>query len=127
MTGRVALHGGGEFLPGDERFLSALIRAAAADRGPTAQPLTVAILPVAAARHRPDLAAGLGRETFDRIARAAGVEARVDAALVVDAASAADPQLAGQIEDAHLIYLPGGDPDLVPTTLAGSRAWAAGQ
>ena len=33
--------------------------------------------------------------------------------------------LAGDLETADLMYLPGGDPDLIPTVLAGSPAWAA--
>ena len=120
MTGPVALHGGGEFLPGDERFLGALLRLTPPDRG-----VRVAIVPSAAARGRPDLAADNGVAAFRRIAIGAGIQVVVEAVRIVDAASAADPSLARTLEAATLIYLPGGDPDVIPTLYPGSAAWAA--
>jgi cyanophycinase len=52
---------------------------------------------------------------------------------VVDRPSADDPDLAGQVEGAGLIYLSGGDPGYLAATLAGTRvfdailaAWRAG-
>jgi cyanophycinase-like exopeptidase len=125
VTGRVALHGGGEFLPGDERFLAALLESALEDRDRDGSALSVAIVPLAAARHRPELAARFGQQAFEGIGRATGIDLRVEPVFVIDAASAADPSLARPIEGADVIYLPGGDPDLVATTLAESRVWEA--
>ncbi|HJR26539.1 MAG TPA: Type 1 glutamine amidotransferase-like domain-containing protein, partial [Acidimicrobiales bacterium] len=48
-----------------------------------------------------------------------------EAVPVVDAASAADPGLADRLAASTLTYLPGGDPDVIPTLLPGSAAWAA--
>ena len=45
--------------------------------------------------------------------------------MIVDAASAADPDIAGRLADADLVYFPGGDPDRIPSVLRGSLAWAA--
>ena len=118
-TGRVALHGGGEFLPGDEPFLDALLATV------EARPIRVAIVPVAAARHRPELAAGHGREAFESLGRERDLDVKVDEVLVVDRASAADATHAARLARAHVIHLPGGDPDLVPATLGGSAAWDA--
>jgi cyanophycinase-like exopeptidase len=140
LTGPIGLHGGGEYLPGDERFLDALLvagrRAAvvraellAVERGSDVaahavqEPqVHVVILPTAAARGRPDVAAAIGSAAFERRAKAAGFAVRVDVALVVDAASADDQALAALLADADLIHLPGGDPDIVPGLLDGSPA-----
>jgi cyanophycinase-like exopeptidase len=139
--GPIALHGGGEFLPGDERFLDALLgvaaRAAVARwAGATdladvvghpaaADPIRVVILPTAAARGRPKLAAETGATAFERRAGALGCRISVEAAIVVDAASAADGAEAARVRAADLVYLPGGDPDLTPTLLAGTAVEAA--
>lgn len=120
MSGPVALHGGGEFLPGDERFLEALVRMTPGDRA-----VRVAIVPTAAARGRPDQAAANGVAAFRRVAARTGHPLVVEAVRVIDAASAADPALAGLLVSATLIYLPGGDPDIIPTLYPGSAAWAA--
>jgi cyanophycinase len=123
VTGPVALHGGGEFLPGDEPFLRAILR-----RAPEAGGIVrVAVVPTAAARGRPELAAAHGVAAFRRVAAEVGVSADVEAVFVVDAASAADPALAERLAAATLIHLPGGDPDLIPTLYPGSAAWAAMQ
>lgn len=134
MTGMVALHGGGEFQAGDERFLSAWLEAAAehgqADPGPhrdgaVARPLRVAIVPTAAARGRPDLVTAMGTAAIERVARSIGCAVVVAAEPVLDADSAADPGLAGRLAQADAIHLPGGDPDLIPSILTDSIAWAA--
>jgi cyanophycinase-like exopeptidase len=171
MNGPIGLHGGGEYLVGDERFLDALLSAAAAaarargpapDRGSVASGLEapagydvsghafdggghgldaadgsghglgaagvtirIVILPTAAARGRPDRAGSIGRAAFERRAAAASWLAIVEVARVVDSASADDPTEIERIANADLIHLPGGDPDLVPGTLAGSPALAA--
>lgn len=85
----------------------------------------IVIVPTAAARHRPELAVAQGERAFRAAAARAGVRVEVDAALVVDAASAADPAIVARLEGAHLVHLPGGDPDLPPSVLRGSPAWAA--
>ncbi|MBA2299999.1 MAG: hypothetical protein H0W22_04415, partial [Chloroflexi bacterium] len=82
MNGPVALHGGGEFLPGDETFLRAVLEMA-----PRADGLVrVAIVPTAAARGRLDLAASNGVAAVRRVAAAAGIPASVGAVRVVDPA-----------------------------------------
>ncbi|HLO35128.1 MAG TPA: Type 1 glutamine amidotransferase-like domain-containing protein [Candidatus Deferrimicrobium sp.] len=149
MNGPVGLHGGGEYLAGDEPFLDALLDAAAiaARRRGTAGALAsantgdgppgsggnghapapvgairIVILPTAAARGLPDRAAANGRAALIRRAAAMGRHVIVEVARVVDAASAADPTELLRLADADLIHLPGGDPDLIPDTLAGSPA-----
>ena len=126
MSGRVALHGGGEFLPGDEPFLRALLEAAsvAADDRGSAEPIHVVVVPSAAARHNPDAASRFGTSAFRRVADG-GRPVQVEAARVVDAASADDPATADRLEAADLIYLPGGDPDVIPTLFPGTAAWRA--
>lgn len=137
MRGLIALHGGGEFLPGDEAFLETIVgRAveAAAVEGragrdqPAAsdeRPLRIVVLPTAAARGRPGLAGANGVAALEAIAQRAGIEAEVEVVPVLDAASAADADLAARIAGADLIHLPGGDPDLLPRILPGSAALVA--
>lgn len=146
MTGPIGLHGGGEYLAGDEPFLDALLEAASsvADqraRSPLDDDSTddvsghavdtaiatirVVILPTAAARGLPDRAASTGRAAFERRASVAGRPIRVSVARVIDAAAAHDPEQAAVLADADLIHLPGGDPDLVPAILEGTPALAA--
>jgi peptidase S51-like protein len=123
VIGPVALHGGGEFLPGDEPFLEALLVAAghrAHDRA-----IRIAVVPTAAARGRPDLAAANGVSAFERVAAAAGRAVDAFAVRVVGQASAEDHGLAAELAQADVIHLPGGDPDLIPTIMPGSNAWAA--
>jgi cyanophycinase len=155
VKGPIGLHGGGEYLAGDEPFLDALLDAAAHaarlrlagsirtsgppiasadERDPAtldvsghAVDLAVAtirivILPTAAGRGRPDRAAATGRTAFERRAAFASRRAIVEVARVVDPASAGDPAEVERLANADLIHLPGGDPDLVPATLAGSPA-----
>jgi len=121
VTGPVALHGGGEFLPGDEPFLRRIVGLAPARGGV----VRIAVVPTAAARGRPDLASEHGVTAFRRIAAELGVSVEVEAVQVVDGASAADPGLAERLVAATLIHLPGGDPDLIPTLYPGTAAWAA--
>jgi cyanophycinase-like exopeptidase len=121
VNGPVALHGGGEFLPGDEPVLRALLDLAPRSAGT----VRVAVVPTAAARGRPDLAAANGVEAFRRVAADAGIPVVVDAVRVVDRASAADPSLAERLAASTLIHLPGGDPDIIPTLYPGTAAWAA--
>jgi cyanophycinase-like exopeptidase len=121
VSGAIALHGGAEFTPGDEPFLLALLEAAApvAD----ASGIRTVVVPTAAARHSPEATARHGREALERVATSAGIPISVDLALIVDAASANDDELAATLAAAHLIYLPGGDPDLLPRLMHDSIAW----
>ncbi len=123
MNGPIALHGGGEFLPGDESFLRAML-----DLAPRAGGVVrVAVVPTAAARGRPALAATNGVNAFRRVAVDLDIPILAEAVPVVDAISAADPALADRLATATLIHLPGGDPDLIPTLYPDSAAWAAMQ
>ncbi|MGZ9277403.1 MAG: Type 1 glutamine amidotransferase-like domain-containing protein [Candidatus Limnocylindrales bacterium] len=121
MHGAIALHGGGEFLPGDERFLGAILELAPRVDGR----VRIAIVPTAAARGRPAVAGSHGVEAFERVAENAGIRLEAMVVPVVDTASADDGSLAQRLMAATLIHLPGGDPDLIPTVLPGSAAWAA--
>ncbi|MGK2850232.1 MAG: Type 1 glutamine amidotransferase-like domain-containing protein [Candidatus Limnocylindrales bacterium] len=125
--GTLALHGGGEFEPGDERFLAALVEAARGrvERRADGRPIQAVVVPTAAARGRPDLAGARGVSALEPVAASLGVELVASVVPVLDAESAVDPTLAARLAAADLIYLPGGDPDLIPGTLAGSAAWAA--
>jgi hypothetical protein len=128
MAGPVALHGGGEFLPGDEPFLRALLDAAAVqadERGGPDEPIRVAVMPTAAAGQSPDVAARFGASAFGRLAEGAGRPVNVDTARVIDPPSADDATSAATLEAADLIYLPGGDPHIIPTLLPGTAAWRA--
>jgi len=123
VNGPVALHGGGEFLPGDEPFLRAVLELAPRVGGV----VRVAVIPTAAARGRPSLASANGVDAFRRVAADLDLAILAEAVPVVDAASAADPSLADRLAAATLIHLPGGDPDLIPRLYPGSAAWAAMQ
>jgi cyanophycinase len=140
--GPIALHGGGEFLPGDERFVDELLAVAAraaderakADIWPShdvaghllERPrVRIAVIPAAAGRGQPDRAAALASEAFHARARAAGLPVQVDVARVVDAAPARHRPNAEAIAAADLAYLPGGDPDLIPGLLGPTTAGRA--
>jgi cyanophycinase-like exopeptidase len=126
VKGSVALHGGGEFLPGDEPFLRAILELAPRVGG-VGGPVRVAVVPTAAARGRPSLAAANGVDAFRRVAADLDLPILAEAVPVVDATSAANPSLADRLAAATLIHLPGGDPDLIPNIYPGSAAWAAMQ
>jgi len=124
MSGPVALHGGGEFLAGDEEFLAALLsRVAQGDAA--GRPIRVAVVSTAAARGRPDLAGANGVEAFERVADQTGLDVVATAVPVVSHAIAADARLAAELAEADVIHFPGGDPDLIPTIMPGTAAWAA--
>ena len=128
--GPIALHGGGEFLPGDERFLDELLDTTARSFNGHAPDgaIKVAIVPTAASRGLPDRAAAFARKGLEARALARGIPIQTSVARVVDATSANDDELARVIAGAGLIYLPGGDPDIVPGLLgptAAGRALAA--
>jgi cyanophycinase-like exopeptidase len=122
MRGPVALHGGGEFLPGDEAFLSALL-----DLVPPSarQAPKIAIVPTAAARGRPELAGAHGVTAFERVGRASGRIVAAEVMSVLDKASAHDRVIATCLEGADIVHFPGGDPDLIPAIVPDTPAWAA--
>ena len=107
-----------------DALLAAALEAARAADGPDAMPKIV-ILPVAAARSRPDVAAAHGERAFRAAAARAGVAIETAVAPVVDRASAADAMPAQRLRTAHLVHLPGGDPDLPASVLRATPAWAA--
>jgi len=113
MAGWIALHGGGEFQRGSEIGDRRLVVAAG---GADAR---VIVVPTAAARERPDMAARHGVQWFKQIG------AQADAAMVVDQRSANDSAIVATIETATLIYLPGGDPVLLVETLRDTLTWQA--
>jgi cyanophycinase-like exopeptidase len=122
-AGPIGLHGGGEFQPGDEPFLRAILEAALP---PTSdRPVRVVIVPTAAAGERPEMAVAFGSRAFESVAAGAGLAIGVEGVFVVDRASAADERLAARLAAAHLVYLPGGDPGRLAALLPGSVAWAA--
>lgn len=133
--GPVALHGGGEFLPGDEPFLDALLETAAgvsrsrsgdgSTNGSAREAIRVVIVPTAAARGLPDRAASVGVKAFERRARETGRQIRIETARIVDPGSAEDAACTARVAGADLVYLPGGDPDLVPRLFEGSAAGRA--
>ena len=100
--------------------MDALLAAAAAVAGDD-RPIRVVLVPTAVARHRPELAAAHGTRAFEAAAARAGRAVEVRVAMVVDAASATDDAMATVLEAADLIHLPGGDPDVIPSVLPGSR------
>jgi hypothetical protein len=140
VTGPLALHGGGEFLPGDEPFLRRLLAISveravsrrageAADaaeegaaKGASPDGLEIEVVTTALARHRPALAFAFGSAVLERLAAEGPMPARVRHAEVVEAASAADMSIAVRLAAADLVYLPGGDPDAVVEILARTPA-----
>jgi len=109
----------------DALVAAALEAAGGRDAVSEGNPVRVVLVPAAVARHRPELAARHGRAAFLEAGERAGIATRVDVAWLTDRAAAADEAAATLLRDAHLVHLPGGDPDLVPEILAGTRAWAA--
>jgi cyanophycinase-like exopeptidase len=100
--------------------LLAAARAAAGGRDPV-----VVVVPTAAARQRPDLAAAHGERAFRAAAARAGIGVDVSTAPILSRGDAGDRDRLGQIARAHLVHLPGGDPDLIPDVLRDTPAWSA--
>jgi cyanophycinase len=112
MAGLIALVGGGEF----RRNCQPMDRALLARLGKRPK---VVILPTAAARENPSLAAENGVRYFRHL----GVPA--EAAMVIDAETAKQPALAAPVKNADLIYFTGGDPVYLLETMRDSLAWKA--
>jgi cyanophycinase len=111
----LALVGSGEYLPPIEPVDSYLLRQ-------LAEPPCVVCLPTAAGTEGVDRIAywsRLGVEHFSKL----GVP--VEAVPVIDQASANDAGLAAMITQANFVYLSGGKPDYLYSTLKGSLAWQA--
>ena len=127
MTGLLGLHGGGEYVSGDEAGMDALLAAAveaAGREGPGTVPRIV-IVPTAAARQRPEMAASHGERAFAGAASRARVSVEIGVVGILTRGDAADPRIVEPLASAHLVHLPGGDPDLIPTTVRDSPASAA--
>src|SRR4051812_19093506 len=96
--GTIALVGGNEFrtdcMPMDLWLLNQIAE----------KPARVVILPAAAAKDDPVMAAENGMRHF------ASMHAEVATAMVVDKSSANDRAMAALINDADLVYLSGGSP-----------------
>jgi cyanophycinase len=112
MSGLIVLMGGNEFRPDCEPMDRGILDG----RGPKPR---VVILPTAAARENPDLAAQNGVNHFSRLG------ARAEAAMIVDSVTARDGKWLGLIREADLVYLAGGDPVYLWETLRNSPAWEA--
>jgi cyanophycinase len=121
----LALVGSGEYLapmePVDRELLSRLPALSESSTGfrPAAR---VICLPTAAGSEGSERVAywsELGVAYFSRL----GVD--VQALPIIDAASANDPELAGRIRGANFVYLSGGRPNYLLSTLKGSLAWEA--
>ena len=112
MPGFLALMGGNEFRPDctpmDIELLARIGRT----------PARVVIVPTAAANQNPRLAADHGIRYFASLGAAASV------AMILDRADANDPQRSAPIREADLIYLTGGDPRYLLSTLVGSICWS---
>ena len=127
MSGLLALHGGGEYVAGDEAAMDALLGAAidaAGSDGAGVAPRIV-LVPTAAARQRPQAAASHGERAFAAAASRAGVTVEIGVAGVLTRGDAADPRIVAPLESAHLVHFPGGDPDLIPSTFRDTPALAA--
>ena len=121
----LALVGSGEYLapmePVDRELLARLSPMPESGTGswPVAR---VVCLPTAAGSEGPDRVAywsQLGVNYFSRL----GVD--VEALPVIDVPSANDPDLAGRIRQADFVYLSGGRPNYLLSTMKGSLAWEA--
>jgi cyanophycinase len=113
MSGPLALVGSGEYLPVMQEVEGLLL---------AGRPPRFVQIPTAAAPEGPeslDRWVSLGREQAARL----GVEAVP--VMVHDRKDADDPALASLIEGAGLVYLSGGNPSYLATTLRGTLVWQA--
>ncbi len=110
MAGWIALVGGNEFRPECEPMDRALLALLGGE-------LKTVIIPAAAARENPSLAAANGVRHFR------GLGADSAAVMIIDDESARDPSLISQIRAADLVYFTGGDPAYLLQTMRGSPAW----
>lgn len=113
MTGKIVLAGGDELHPDCEEMDRKVLEAAG---GPKAR---VIFLPTALARHYPQAGARAATAYFGRLG------APCEVAMILTRRDAERPEYVAMIEGGTLIYLAGGDPDVLLDVLAGSPAWAA--
>lgn len=106
--GSIALVGGDEFRPDCEPMDRTLLA------GIERQPPRVIIIPTAAARQGPAIAAKHGERWFGRLG------AQTSALMIVSELEASDPKLLAALDGADLIYLTGGDPALLLRIMQGS-------
>jgi cyanophycinase len=110
-AGPLALVGGDELNPGNEPHDAELVRAAGG--GPAF------VLATAAARHRPELAVANAARWFAEL----GLE--VQELPATRRSHATSPANVARARSGRFFYLVGGDPGLVPKTLAGTPLWEA--
>ncbi len=108
MSGAIALVGGDEFRPGCEKMDRAVLEASG-----VASP-SLLVLPTAAARENPSLAAANGMRHFTAL------DADADALMVLDSADANDEGLLAPLDSADVVYLTGGNPAHLLDVLSGS-------
>ena len=113
MVGQIVLAGGDELRPGCETMDRQMLRAAG---GVNAR---VVFLPTAVARHYPYQSGRGAVAYFGRLG------APCEVAMILTRDDAEKPDNVGLIESGTLIYLGGGDPDVLLDVLAGTAAWAA--
>jgi cyanophycinase len=111
MTGPLALVGGDEFGPGNEPQDEVLVRAATA--GPAY------VLATAAARQRPDVAVANAVRWFGALGL------RVEELPALRKRDATSSENVERAASGRFFYLVGGDPGLVPKTLAATPLWEA--
>jgi cyanophycinase len=109
--GPVALVGGDELRPGNEDQDRLLVAAA--------RPGPAFVLATAAGRQRPDLAVRSARAWF------AGLGVEIEELPAIRRRDVLSSSVAQRARAGGLFYLVGGDPGLVPATLAGTPLWAA--
>lgn len=109
--GPLALVGGDELNPGNEPQDRVLLEAA--DGGPAF------VLATAAGRQRPELAVANAVRWF------AGLGLEIEELPATRRSDAKDPANVARAREGRFFYLVGGDPGLVPKTLAGTPMWDA--
>lgn len=113
MPGKVILAGGNEMRPGCEEMDERVLLAAG---GKDAH---VVFLPTAVARYDP---VGSGRGAMSYWGR---LGASCEVAMILKRTDADKQEWTKMIEKADLVYLGGGDPDVLLNALAGSASWEA--
>ena len=111
MAGPLALVGGDELNPGNEEQDRVLVEAAAG--GPAY------VVATAAGRQRPDMAVAHAVQWF------AGLGLDVEELPATKRSHVTSAENAARAREGRFFYLVGGDPGLVPKTLAGTMVWDA--
>ncbi len=115
MNGVLALVGSGEYLPGmdpvDQGLLASL-----------PGPARVACVPTASAPDGDAVFARWGRQGVAHFSR---LGAQAEAVLIRDRTQADDEAWAARVRAANFVYLSGGKPDYLHSTLTGTRTYAA--